>query len=364
MITRHIFIVLLVTASVLGGRAAAAAMIYDIRENESVIGEIRSADAGFNDTLLDIGRTNGFGYYDLKLLNPDIDTWIPGEGKTITLPSQFILPDAPREGVVLNIPEMRLYYFPAKKPNEQAKVITYPLGVGREGWSTPYVQTTIIAKTVNPAWYPPESIRQEHDENGESLPEVVEAGPDNPLGDYALRLGIPSYLIHGTNKPYGVGMRVSHGCIRLYPEDIEDLFNRVEVGTPVNIINQPYKVGMMDGVIYLEVHPYLDEDQDYFSQNSLTEVVKYIISVTPEEQYKVDWALVRKVVSESKGVPVPIGMYIPGMQKELLLTQEDKVAKEAESTSTALLPIRPERDEDAIWLRLETRIDPKKLKQK
>ena len=290
------------------------AAVYTLKGNDTVIGKIETTQAKFTDTLLDIGRRYGFGYEDMKLVNPGIDTWMPGEGQKILLPGEFILPNVPKVGIVLNIPEMRLYYFPESKPGEPKKVITYPLGVGREGWTTPYAKTTIVEKKEHPAWYPPESIRQEHAEKGDVLPKIVPAGPDNPLGDYAMRLGLGSYLIHGTNKPFGVGMRVSHGCIRLYPENIKDLFSRVKIGTPVNIINQPYKIGELDGVIYLEVHPHLDEDNEHFSQNSLTEVVKYIIDTTEENHYKIDWNLVKQVVADSKGIPVPIGFQIPELQ--------------------------------------------------
>jgi L,D-transpeptidase ErfK/SrfK len=288
--------------------------IFDLKGTESVIGQLDTAHAEFNETLLDIGRSKGFGYQDLKLLNPHIDTWLPGEGMEVLLPGQFVLPNVPREGIVLNIPEMRLYYFPEAKPGAPKQVITYPLGVGREGWSTPYIKTRIVEKKKHPAWYPPESIRLEHEEKGDSLPKIVKPGPDNPLGDYAMRLGARDYLIHGTNKPFGVGMRVSHGCIRLYPEDIEDLFQRVSIGTPVNIINQPYKIGELDGVIYLEVHPHLDEDNEHFSQNSLTEVVKYIIETTEENRYEIDWNLVKQIVAESKGIPVAIGVHTLELQ--------------------------------------------------
>ena len=293
---------------------SSSAVIYTLKGNETVVGELNTARAEFSDTLLDIGRINGFGYQDLKLLNPDIDTWMPGEGQEIQLPGKFVLPSAPHKGIILNIPEMRLYYFPEKKAGEDQQVITYPLGVGREGWSTPYAKTTIVEKKKDPAWYPPESIRKEHAEKGDILPKIVPPGPDNPLGAYAMRLGLGAYLIHGTNKPWGVGMRVSHGCIRLYPEHIEDLFNRVKVGTPVNIINQPYKIGELDGVIYLEVHPHLDEDNEHFSQNSLTEVVKYIIETTEQNRYKIDWNLVKQVVAESKGIPVAVGLHILELQ--------------------------------------------------
>ena len=203
---------------------------YELSDTgDSLIGEVDFTEASAKDTLLDIARRHGFGYQDMKLINPDVDMWLPGEGQKVVLPSQFILPVAPREGLILNIPEMRLYYYPAKEKGKPREVITYPLGVGREGWSTPYISTKIIEKKANPNWYPPESIRQEHEEAGDPLPKIVKAGPDNPLGAYAMRLGLPEYLIHGTNRPFGVGMRVSHGCIRLYPEDIEALFSLVKL---------------------------------------------------------------------------------------------------------------------------------------
>jgi len=192
---------------------AMAAVIYYLKGSDTVIGELRTEIAGLNDTLLDIGRRNGFGYQDMKLLNPDVDTWLPGTGKEILLPEKFVLPNAPKTGIVLNIPEMRLYYFPESKDGEDKQVITYPLGVGREGWSTPYTRTNIIEKKKDPTWTPPESIRIEHAEKGDILPAVVPAGPDNPLGAYAMRLGLGDYLIHGTNTLWRRHARKP----RLYP---------------------------------------------------------------------------------------------------------------------------------------------------
>jgi L,D-transpeptidase ErfK/SrfK len=309
--------------------------------NDSVIGEIISTRAELKDTLLDIARAYSLGYHDIKLLNPELDTWMPGEGQEILLPLQFVLPNTDRKGIVLNIPEMRLYYYPEGKGNGDFQVITYPLGVGRQGWSTPYMKTRIIEKKKHPNWYPPESIRAEHEEAGDPLPKIVKAGPDNPLGDYALRLGRPEYLIHGTNKPYGVGMRVSHGCIRLYPEDIEYLFNNVKLGTSVNIVNQPYKVGERNGVVYLEAHQHLDEDNERFS--SLTEIVKLVIEMTKDKTYEIDWNLLSQVVEEHKGVPVAIGLYVPEMQASI----------EEELLDT---PVVTKTHSNGVELRLDTNI--------
>lgn len=303
---------------------------------DTLVGEINFIAADERDTLLDIARRNGFGYQDMKLVNPDVDTWLPGEGQKVMLPSQFILPVAPKKGIVLNIPEMRLYFYPPKQKGMPQEVITYPLGVGREGWGTPYISTKIIEKKRNPNWHPPESIRKEHEEAGDPLPKVVKAGPDNPLGDHAMRLGLPSYLIHGTNKPYGIGMRVSHGCIRLYPEDIADLFSRVALKTPVNIINQPYKVGVKNDVIYLEAHPSLDEDLEKY-QNNLTSVVSLIIEISNDRDYEIDWAAAYEAINNPTGLPVVIGMYIP---KVMQAKVEEKLKKELTQAEKVNLQLR------------------------
>ena len=276
----------------------------------TLIGEIVTTEAGERDTLLDIARLYGFGYQDMKLVNPELDTWLPGAGQKVILPAQFVLPAARQEGIVLNIPEMRLYYYPPPAKGGPREVLTYPLGIGREGWATPYIATRIIEKKVRPSWYPPESIRREHAEAGDPLPKVVRPGPDNPLGDYAMRLGRPEYLIHGTNKPYGIGMRVSHGCIRLYPEDIEALFAEVTLKTPVNIINQPYKLGVKDEVIYLEAHPFLQEDSEQY-QNNLTSVVSLLINMAGGRDYELDWDKAHEAINRPTGLPVAIGMFLP-----------------------------------------------------
>ncbi len=276
----------------------------------TLVGEASVTEARERDTLLDIARFYGFGYQDMKLVNPELDTWLPGAGQKVILPSQFVLPFARQEGIVLNIPEMRLYYYPPLKKGQPREVLTYPLGIGREGWATPYISTRIIEKKVKPNWYPPESIRREYEEAGDPLPKIVRPGPDNPLGDHAMRLGRPEYLIHGTNKPYGIGMRVSHGCIRLYPEDIEALFSLVTLRTPVNIINQPYKIGVKNDVIYLEAHPFLQEDSEKY-RNNLTSVVSLLINMAGERGYEVDWDKAHEVINQPTGLPVAIGMFLP-----------------------------------------------------
>ena len=225
-----------------------------------VIGEVQIASTGREDTLSDLARRYDLGYEEIVAANPGMDPWLPGEGAQVVLPTQFVLPDAPREGLVLNLAAMRLFYYPRPVANEPPRVITHPIGIGREGWETPQGVARITQKIVQPAWTVPQSVRREHAELGDPLPPVVPPGPDNPLGEYALRLSLPSYLIHGTNQPYGVGIRVSHGCVRLYPEDIARLFPEVPEGTTVTIVNQPYLAGWRNGQLYLEAHPPLAED--------------------------------------------------------------------------------------------------------
>lgn len=305
--------VLILASALIFTPARAAVSFTPENPGDSLIGAVDKVRAEYEDTLPDIARANGLGFTEIKLANPGVDTWLPGEGTEIVLPKLFVLPGGSKAGIVLNIPEMRLYYFPPQDGDQAAEVITHPVGVGRQGWATPYLNTRIIQKKTRPAWYPPESIRKEHAEQGDPLPKRVPPGPKNPLGNYMMRLGMPEYIIHGTNKPFGIGMRVSHGCIRLYPEDIKSLYQQVSLRTPVRIVNQPYKVGTYNDRIYLEAHPYLEEDTEQFEGN-LTSVVESLIKVTGERGYQVDWALARSVITESNGIPVEIGRIKPAEQ--------------------------------------------------
>ncbi len=228
---------------------------------QGVVGEVQIIRSRETDTFSDIARAYRLGYDELVHANPGVDPWLPGEGTVIVLPTQYILPDAPREGIVLNIAAKRLYYYPPPAEGESPTVITHPIGIGREGWETPTGESRVVDKARDPVWYPPWSVRQEHAKDGNPLPAVVEPGPDNPLGHRVLKLDMPGYLIHGTNQPYGVGMRVSHGCVRLYPENIETLYEMVDRGTPVAIVNQPFLYGRRGGEFFFEAHPMLAEDE-------------------------------------------------------------------------------------------------------
>jgi len=178
----------------------------------------------------------------------------------VLLPTQYVLPAAPHRGVILNIASKRLFYFPEPAEGELQQVLTFPIGIGRVGWETPLGDTTVIAKAKDPSWWVPASVRKEHAELGDPLPSVVQPGPDNTLGPRVLKLDMPGYLIHGTNQPYGVGMRVSHGCVRLYPENIEYLYTLVDIGEVVTIMNEPYQMGSRDGQLYFEAHAPLEDD--------------------------------------------------------------------------------------------------------
>ena len=264
--------------SLVAGNALAVAAVFPLPpESVDIVGKLQVARAGYEDTLADLARRYGLGQDEILWANPQVDKWLPGDGAPLVLPTRYILPDAPREGLVVNLPEMRLYYYPKPARGEQPVVTTHPVSVGRMDWSTPLGLTKVAAKTKDPAWYPPASVRAEHAADGDPLPDVVPPGPDNPLGAFALRLGLPGYLIHGTNRPYGVGMRVTHGCLRMYPEDIERLFPQVPVGTPVRLLNQPVKAALIADTLFLEVHPPLDElpmDEELAFRVALSAIAK------------------------------------------------------------------------------------------
>jgi L,D-transpeptidase ErfK/SrfK len=298
---------LLSTAIGLTLSASVHATTYDLIDTEtSVVGHNMVVYSRAEDTLLDIARQFDLGYRDITDANPGVDAWLPGENTAIVLPTRFILPDAPKQGIVINIAEMRLYYYPKVGKGELQQVVSHPIGIGREGWATPLGKARITEKRKDPTWTPPESIRKEHAEKGDPLPRVVPAGPDNPLGAYAMRLSMPGYLLHGTNKPYGVGLRVSHGCIRLFPEDIEHLFGITPSNTPVEIVYQPYKAGARNGQLYLEAHRQ-QKDMDQREGNNMTPMVKAILSVQDSLPSDEHWPHAETVVRQQQGVVKPIG---------------------------------------------------------
>ena len=309
------------------------AEVYELPpEGYDVIGNVSTITARYEDTLVDIARRHGLGYYDVVRANPGVNVWLPGEGTEIVLPSRFVLPPGPRAGLVLNLAEYRMYYFPQPEAGQPAYVYTYPMSIGRMDWETPLGETRITAMARDPAWYPPQSVREEHAADGDPLPRVVPPGPANPLGTRALRLGLPGYLIHGTNRPAGVGMRVSHGCVRMFPEDIEFLFEHIRVSTPVRIVNVPVKIGWDGDRLVAEVHPLLESSQplagetlehleqldadvnlpppDPNSKDPLTHVTEQFVMATAEQAGQLDWGLVEELVRRADGIPAAVGTRI------------------------------------------------------
>ena len=275
--------------------------------NDTVIGEVQKVIAAHEDTLLDIGRKYGVGYEEIVAANPGVSPWLPGAGTEVVIPSRYILPDGPREGIVVSLAEHRLFYFPPHKPGEAAVVRTYPISIGRMDWHTPLGLTRVVNKREKPIWYPPESVRREHALEGRPLPKAVPPGPDNPLGEYAMRLGIPggAYLIHGTNRPSGVGMQVTHGCVRMFPEDIKELYPMVPVNTPVRMIDQPYKMGWRGDELFMEIHTPL-EGEGSPESHSLTNITKLLVSATQDRSVVIDWAKAERTFELASGIPEPV----------------------------------------------------------
>lgn len=314
---------------------------FVVEPGQDVIGAIQVVTiTDKEDTLPDIARRFNVGYEEIVRANPGVDPWLPGVGREIVVPTQFVLPDAPRQGVVINVAAMRLFYYPkpeappkGAKPaaaGKQAKlakgekpkpappqpqvVITHPIGIGKVGWQTPEGVTKITSRVKDPVWTPPLSVRLEHRKNGEELPPRVPAGPDNPLGAHMFRLGWPSYLVHGTNKPYGVGMRSSHGCVRLYPEDIAQLYETVPVGTQVRVVNQPYLLGWQrEGGherLYVQAYGPLEDDKRDWKHGPKSLLKK--AGKTPLWQKvrahdaEIDWDAARAQSEKPRGIPVPV----------------------------------------------------------
>ena len=271
---------------------------------DDVVGQTFTLTTRWEETFSDIARIYDIGYRQMVAANPKVDPWLPGEDTEVVVPQQYILPPGPREGIIINLAELRLYYFPKDRP----VVVTYPLGIGREGWSTPVGETVVTGKKEGPTWTVPASILKEHEEDGDPLPPVVPPGPNNPLGSHAIYLAMSGYLLHGTNKPYGVGMRVSHGCIRLYPENIAEFFHMVKPGTPVRIIDAPYKAGWLKGELYVQVHPPLAE---YIEQkgHNYTELVDAVVTQLQGDERKPDWSLLEEYAASKTGIPMPLYLW-------------------------------------------------------
>ena len=286
------------------------ATVFELpQDGSAVVGADEHIKSTYQDTLLDIARRYSLGYEEIIRANPGTDMWIPGDGKDILLPGERILPAGPRDGIVVNLPEHRLYYYPKPKKNEKPVVITFPVSIGKMDWHTPLGETHVMSKQKHPNWYPPESVRKEHEANGDPIPKIVKAGPDNPLGDYAMRLAVGdgTYMIHGTNNPMAVGMAITHGCIRMYPEDVASLFPLIPVGTKVYLVNEPVKTAYVGGELLLEVHPPVDA-QGQSTEPNMELLSQILDKALGDTTAAIHWDFARETLQAANGMPVVVGL--------------------------------------------------------
>ncbi len=277
--------------------------------DQSIIGEDQVVTTVYEDTLYDLAHKYGVDSQELIRVNPGIDPWLPGAGKKVIVPGRFILPPGIREGIVVNVPEHRLYYYPKARRGKPQIVITFPVSVGKLDWNTPIGLTYVTQKLKNPTWHPPAGVRKEHLEEGDPLPASVPPGPDNPLGQYALRLaaGGGTYLIHGTNNPVAVGLPVTHGCVRLYPDDVQTLFPLVPVGTHVHIINEPIKVTWVDGQLLLEAHPPINADGDSVEPD-VDAFAALLQNTVGNSTVAINWDYAREELAKADGQLATVGL--------------------------------------------------------
>lgn len=330
--TRRAAFAILATSLLALSSSVARAETFALTADTEIVGTPGFYVAKAEDTLLDVARENDLGYAQLMTSNRDLDPWRPGDGHAVFLPNVYLLPPGQRKGIVIDLAAQRLYYFPPGGKTVEA----YPIGAGAEAGMTPRGTTKVVAKVVKPAWYVPKSIREEQPD----LPAMVPAGPDNPLGDYAFRLGWPSYLIHGTNKPYGIGRNVSHGCIHLYPEDIEKLFHEVPIGTPVRVIDDQMRLAWIDGELYLSLAP-THAQIDQISQNQpMQPMVPHdlharVLAAAGAQRDRIDWHAVDEIGRRRPGMPIAITLAPPsdGSGGDADLPQIDTSSSVASSAS-------------------------------
>jgi L,D-transpeptidase ErfK/SrfK len=273
---------------------------FSVAKGDDVLGRLAFITLEKGDTLPDIARHFSLGINAVSAANPGVDIWVPEAGKRIMLPLSFILPDAPRKGIVINLAAMRLFQF--KGDSDSLAVLTYPVGVGTEERPSPTGQMCVERKVPRPTWHVPASIAEDHRKKGDPLPAMVLPGPENPLGEYALYLSKSGYLVHGTNKPASIGLRATNGCIRLYPEAVKKLYENTPVKTPVYMVNQPYLIGQHNGIVYMEVHaPAENLDAVEFDR-----IYTKLRNIEKESGRTLDWSKVKKVLAEARGIPVPI----------------------------------------------------------
>jgi L,D-transpeptidase ErfK/SrfK len=303
-------VALLGTAALTLGTVAHATVYTMGKPDETVVGQDQTITTVYEDTLYDLAAKYSLGSEEIIRVNPSVDPWLPGAGKELVVPGRHILPPGPHEGIVVNLPEHRLYYYPKPKRGGPIEVISYPVSIGKMDWRTPLGLTHVTQKIKDPVWYPPESVRKEHAQSGDPLPPgPVKAGPDNPLGQFAMRLaaGNGTYLIHGTNNPIAVGLAVTHGCIRMYPVDVAALFPLIPVGTPVRLINEPVKVAWIDGELLLEAHPPVDAQGQSFEPD-IDQFSALLQRAVGDTTVAIHWDYAREVLQKADGVIATVGL--------------------------------------------------------
>lgn len=290
-----------------------------LNEKDDVIGQMATVRLRRGDTLPDIARHFSLGINTVSAANPGVDVWVPKAGERIVLPLSFILPDADRDGIVINLAAMRLFYF--QRDNDRQAVATYPVGVGTAERPSPKGRMVITRKKLLPTWYVPSTIAADHRKKGDPLPAMVPPGPLNPLGEHALYLSRSEYLVHGTNKPASIGLRATNGCIRLYPEDIKQLFDITPVNTPVKIVYQPYLIGRRAGVLYLEAHKPFEESGATALKQACAELKK----IEKDGGLALDWNKIERVLAEARGIPVALAAISGGGNSVVRATAVEKM---------------------------------------
>jgi L,D-transpeptidase ErfK/SrfK len=315
---------------------------FVLKPGQDVVGRVQIVRVAQGQTLSDIARLFDVGYDAMVHANPKVDPWVPPVGTPVIVPTQFILPDAPRRGIVVNVAALRLFYFPPHRPGRPQILITHPVGIGRVAWDTPEGVTRVISHVRNPIWFVPRSIQAEHARWGDPLPRAVGPGPDDPLGHYAMHLGWPGYLIHGTNKPIGVGQRVSHGCIHLYPEDIAQIFRMVPNGTQVRVVDQPYLFGWADGRLYMQAYGALRDDKRPWKTDAalLARMLPrgWVSRLTRTDE-KIDWRRVRQLVAVPKVVPLPVSGRGPAQEGLVATLVQNRLPKGSAWNGKTELPL-------------------------
>jgi L,D-transpeptidase ErfK/SrfK len=300
------------------------------------IGDMTEYRAKYEDTFVYLARDYNLGFVEMRAANPAVDPWLPGSGTRLVLPTRHLLPDAQHKGVVINLPEMRLYAF----VNGDNAPNSYPIGIGREGLDTPLGITKVVRKVEGPTWTPTPRMRREKPE----LPVSMPPGPENPMGTHALYLGFPLVAIHGTNRAFGIGRRISSGCIRLYPEGIIELYNIIPVGTQVTVVDQPIKLAWIDNGLYLEAHPEIEqairmeETGEIISARLSNKDMERIIAAAGVNKDELQWPVIRKAVKERRGYPILIARragYKP--EHEQIVEADEPVTKTEKAAQNKMI---------------------------